>query len=90
MKPSSFEEIISFSSLLQAHQKSRRGKQHKKEVIEFEVQLSRNLWALHYDLKYRRYRIGEYRRFRIYDPKEREIQAIPYRDRIVQHALCDW
>ena len=44
------------------HQKSRRGKQHKKEVIEFEVQLSRNLWALHYDLKYRRYRIGEYRK----------------------------
>ncbi len=25
----------------------------------------------------------------IYDPKEREIQAISYRDRIVQHTLCD-
>lgn len=25
----------------------------------------------------------------IYDPKEREIQAISYRDRIVQHSLCD-
>lgn len=25
----------------------------------------------------------------IYDPKEREIQAIPYRDRIVQHSVCD-
>ena len=89
MKSASFEQIISFASLLQAHQKARRGKQHKKEVIEFESHLSRNLWALHYDLKYHRYKIEEYRKFTIYDPKEREIQAIPYRDRIVQHALCD-
>ena len=89
MKVAGFEQIISFSSLLQAHQKARCGKQYKKEVIEFEAHLSRNLWALHYDLKYRRYKIEEYRKFTIYDPKEREIQAIPYRDRIVQHALCD-
>lgn len=27
--------------------------------------------------------------FTIYDPKEREIQAISYRDRVVQHTLCD-
>ena len=89
MKVAGFEQIISFSSLLQAHQKARCGKQYKKEVIEFEAHLSRNLWALHYDLKYHRYKIQEYRKFTIYDPKEREIQAIPYRDRIVQHALCD-
>jgi len=89
MKVAGFEQIISFSSLLQAHQKARCGKQYKKEVIEFEAHLSRNLWALHYDLKYHRYKIEEYRKFTIYDPKEREIQAIPYRDRIVQHALCD-
>lgn len=89
MKAASFEQIISFSSLLAAHKKARCGKQHKKEVIEFEAHLSRNLWALHYDLKYHRYKIERYRKFTIYDPKEREIQAIPYRDRIVQHALCD-
>lgn len=89
MKPVSFEEIISFEKLLKAHQRARLCKQHKSEVIKFEANLSRNLWQLHYDLKYHRYKIGEYRKFMIYDPKEREIQAIPYRDRIVQHSVCD-
>lgn len=89
MNPASFEQIISFESLLDAHKKARLCKQHKKEVVEFETHLSRNLWTLHYELKYHRYKIGEYRKFMIYDPKKREIQAIPYRDRIVQHSVCD-
>ncbi len=25
----------------------------------------------------------------IYDPKEREVQAIGYRDRVMQHLICD-
>lgn len=89
MKPATFEEIISFENLLKAHKRARLCKQHKKEVIEFELNLSKNLWKLHYDLKYHKYSIDEYRKFMIYDPKEREIQAIPYRDRIVQHSVCD-
>ena len=84
-----FDQIISFENLLKAHQRARVGKQHKREVIEFESQLSRNLWQLHYELKYHTYKISGYRKFMIYDPKEREIQAISYKDRIVQHSLCD-
>lgn len=81
--------MISFESLYKAHRRARLGKRHKREVIEFEANLSENLWKLHYELKHGTYKVGEYKRFMIYDPKEREIQAIPYRDRIVQHALCD-
>lgn len=84
-----FLDIISFENLYKAHRRSRLGKRGKKEVIEFEMNLSENLWALHYDLLYGKYQISGYRRFMIYDPKEREIQAISYRDRIVQHSLCD-
>lgn len=84
-----FLNIISFESLYNAHRRARLGKRGKREVIEFEMNLSQNLWALHYDLLYGRYHIGEYRRFKIYDPKEREIQAISYRDRIIQHSICD-
>lgn len=85
----SFEDVISYESLYRAHRRARLGKRHKKEVVEFELDLSKNLWELHYDLKYNRYEIGGYHKFMIYDPKEREIQAISYRDRVVQHALCD-
>lgn len=84
-----FLDIISFENLYKAHRRSRLGKRGKKEVIEFEMNLSENLWALHYDLLYGKYQISGYHRFMIYDPKEREIQAISYRDRIIQHSLCD-
>ncbi len=69
--------------------RARKSKRFKKEVIEFELNLSKNLWALHYDLLYGKYKIGGYHKFMIYDPKEREIQAITYRDRVVQHSICD-
>lgn len=84
-----FEKVISFESLYKAHRRARLSKRHKKEVILFEAELSKNLWALHYDLKYGRYEVGGYHSFMIYDPKEREIQAIGYRDRVIQHSICD-
>lgn len=84
-----FDEIISFESLYKAHRRARLGKRHKKEVIEFEMNLSENLWKLHYELKYGTYKIEDYNEFMVFDPKEREIQAIHYRDRIVQHSICD-
>ncbi len=84
-----FEEIISFENLYKAHRRARLGKRHKREVIEFEMNLSENLWQLHYELKYGTYKVSGYHNFMIYDPKKREIQAITYRDRVVQHSLCD-
>ncbi len=84
-----FEKIISFENLYRAHRRARLSKRHKKEVVLFEMELSKNLWQLHYDLKYGRYTVGGYHTFTIYDPKEREIQAIGYRDRVLQHSLCD-
>lgn len=35
-------------------------------------------------LKNRSYKLGEYRTFKIYEPKERIIKCLPYIDRIVQ------
>lgn len=84
-----FENVISFENLYKAHRRARLGKRHKKEVILFESELSKNLWNLHYELKYNNYKISDYHKFTIYDPKEREIQAISYKDRVVQHSLCD-
>ena len=66
MKIAGFDLI--FESLLKSHQRARIGKQHKRAVIEFEANLSRNLWELHYQTKYHHYRIGDYQKFMIYDP----------------------
>lgn len=84
-----YEKIYCFENLYQAHKMARRGKQTKKEVIFYEMRLSENLEKLQYHLKNHTYQIRGYRKFLIHDPKKREIQALSYGDRIVQHSLCD-
>lgn len=85
----SYDELFTFENLYQAHLKARKCKRGKKDVIEFELSLSTNLWSIYDELKSRNYTIGGYKKFTIYEPKKREIQALAYRDRIVQHTLCD-
>ena len=41
------------------------------------------------ELRTETYHISGYYHFTIHDPKVREIYALHYRDRIVQHSLCD-
>lgn len=69
--------------------KARKNKRNKKDVITFELDLSRNLWELYDSLKARTYKVEGYKKFNVYEPKLREIQALAYKDRIVQHVLCD-
>ena len=38
-----FQEQITFTKLLEAHQKTKKGKRFKKQVIEFEMDLETNL-----------------------------------------------
>lgn len=84
----SFEETFSFSSLLDAHRKCRSCKSHKREVIDFEMNLDRNLLRLSNDLLSGKYRISHYRNFVIYEPKKRNIESLSYKHRLVQFVLC--
>lgn len=84
-----FDQIACFENLYQAHKKARRGKQKKKEVILYETRLTENLMKLSYHLYRKSYHVRGYYKFIIHDPKTREIQALCYADRIVQHSLCD-
>lgn len=84
-----FYNMIKFENLYEAHKKSRIGKREKEEVIKFELDLAENLIKLQKELSEGRYQLSGYRKFEIYDPKKRTIYAMHYRDRIVQHSLCD-
>lgn len=83
------ENMASFEHLYEAHKKCRLGKRNEKAVIEFEMNLAFELTRLEQQLKSYSYRVGPYHEFVIHDPKERTIQALSYRDRVVQHSLCD-
>ncbi len=65
------------------------GKRDQKTIANFGLDLSNNLWQLHDELESQTYRIGGYYRFKVYDPKERDIMSLHFRDRVVQHSLCD-
>lgn len=84
-----YEKICAFESLYEAHRRARKCKRHKKDVITFEMDLAANLWGLKERLDSKTYVVGGYKRFMIHDPKDREIQALCYGDRVVQHSLCD-
>ena len=74
---------LTFEKMLQAHRRARKHKAYKHEVISFELNLENNLINLINQLKNGTYRLGSYFTFKVYEPKEREIKALPYKDRIV-------
>ena len=78
-----FYKKLTFEKLLQAHYRAKKHKTYKAEVIKFELNLENNLINLLNTIKNRKYRVGKYHTFKIYEPKERIIKALPYVDRIV-------
>jgi len=80
-------DLISFEALLRAADTARRGKRFRRAVAAFHFDQERALWKLHEELSAKTYRPGTYRSFFIYEPKQRQISAAPYRDRVVHHAL---
>lgn len=71
-----YEKIYQFQFLYKAYIATVKWKRNKKDVIDFELDLSKNLWKLYDELEGRNYRLSGYHCFQIFDPKEREIQAL--------------
>lgn len=80
---SCFEKNLTFKKLMEAHLRARKHKAYKNEVIRFEINLENNIVNLLNDIKKGTYKVGKYFNFKVYEPKERTINALPYRDRIV-------
>lgn len=83
-----YPQIYSLENLDRAYRICRQGKGSKEEVLEFKFNRSKELLHLQRALEDGTYRIPSYRSFFIFEPKKRLIQALPFRDRIVQQALC--
>lgn len=83
-----YDYIISFENLFISWQEFLRGKKKRKDVIEFSLKLSDNLFSLRQSLLSKTYRHGGYRAFKINDPKPRDIHKASVSDRLVHHAIC--
>lgn len=75
------------SEVLQAYVDCRRDKRTTDSVIEFEMDLARNICQLRDDLNSGEYQIGSSRVFVVTSPRPREVWAAQFRDRIVHHLI---
>lgn len=84
-----FDSVISKDNLWLAYQKASKGKRNTAGYLQFHANEGANILALHKALKNGTYRPGKPRLFVVHEPKPREISALPFVDRIAQHALCN-
>ena len=84
-----FEKVTDFENMYRAFRRALRGKGYKKSAARFNVCALEGVVKLIEQLKSRTYRIADYNEFKVYEPKERIIQTASFKDKVVQHSLCD-
>ncbi|MDD3086320.1 MAG: reverse transcriptase domain-containing protein [Candidatus ainarchaeum sp.] len=84
-----WQEIISFKNLLLAYKKAKKAKPYTNETLSFSLNLEKNLIELQEELSNESYKQSKYRVFIIFDPKKRTIKYLPFKDRVVHHAIVN-
>jgi retron-type reverse transcriptase len=84
-----YEKVYDLDNLYLAYSKARQGKGKSYGVIQFEKELDNNIRSLQMELIEETYRTSPYDTFIIHDPKEREIYRLPFRDRVIHHAIMN-
>ena len=84
-----FEKVTDFENMYRAYKRARRGKGYKKSSAKFSAMALDGINTLIDQLKNKTYRVAGYNEFKVYEPKERIIKTSSFKDKVVQHALCD-
>ncbi len=84
-----FEKVIDFENMYKAYRKSKCGKGYKKSAAKFNIMALDGINTLIDQLKSKTYKISGYNEFKVYEPKERIIKTTSFKDKVVQHSLCD-
>lgn len=84
-----FEKVIDFKNMYRAFKVSKRGKGFKKSSARFSIMALEGVNTLIEQLKNKTYTVSDYNEFTVYEPKERVIQTTSFKDKVVQHSLCD-
>lgn len=82
-----YARICAYENLEQAFYHASEGKRQRQEVREFASDLEVNLRQIEHELKSHTYHTSEYSVFTKYEPKERIIYKLPFRDRVVHWAI---
>ncbi len=85
-----YQRVYDMENLRLADQKAMKGKHEQYGVKVHKKNSEDDLIKLYEMLKNRDYKTSQYKTFKIYEPKEREIFCLPYfPDRITHHAIMN-
>lgn len=82
-------KICTFPNAIKAYIKARKCKRLRPEVLEFEQNREDNLQKAIDAIQSGDYTPGKYRIFKVWEPKERIIMALPFFDRVIQHMIVN-
>lgn len=82
-----YGQIVSYDNIYAAYMAARKGKRYRGEGAAYGANLEENLINLHNHLLWQTWQPGKAREFRVFEPKQRDIQAPPFADRVAHHAL---
>lgn len=81
-------QIADTNNIRNAYYKTCKGKnKYSNGHLSFKENLDYNIWRISQELLSETYKIGRYYTFIVYEPKKRIISALPFKDRVVQHAI---
>lgn len=84
-----YENIISIDNILLADEIARRGKSKQTGIIKFDLDFELNIANIYREFATNTYSTSTYKTRVIYERKERIISILPYKDRIVHHAIMN-
>lgn len=84
-----YEKICDFDNLYKAYKRAKSGKGYKNSSARFEIMALDGIHKLKEQLERKEYSVAKYNQFYVYEPKKRLIEAAEFKDKIVQHVLCD-
>lgn len=79
-----YDNALTFNKIRQAYFRTSKCKKRKSDRIKFGMYLEDNILDIYKKLKSQTYKIGNYKKFKVYEPKERVIYSLPFYDRVVQ------
>ena len=85
-----FQILTDYSNLYSSFLKSMKGKGKKKGAMKFNAMALEQIYVMKQQLCQRTYVVSPYNQFVISEPKKRVIMSGAFRDKVLQHCLCDY
>lgn len=84
-----FENMCSFENANISFHQAAKCRRYGEEVLAFSMELEENLVRACDELRGLTYQPGEYTVFKVWEPKECLVMALPFYDRVIQHMVCN-